>query len=513
MSRIVYEDPDYKIKEELASYKMRSGESKEVKKSRKSKSSMETREVFTITPSGSKSAEMLTTIEVYNEDKPDCKEASQRLMEMLRIGKNDITDEEEETSASEWEDEELNGRRRVVDGEEEEDEGECMAYGEHDDFKVPLEQMLEEKLGFTQDKNTKPYTHKAEKTERCEDSVDQRKNGQNYRLKPRDDILTKSDRELPNKGYDEQYSRDNAIPRTNHSNASQSQSFSSSRISEPNHPSLPVVIRTQPEPDGLKWYHDRPSPGHGAALREFKDAIFPLSWPMNLVQGTSTLHHYFDRPIDYLISWSDECAAYGFVKEFEDATDTVPLCVRFGGFWSLQAVKSMYIGCTVRVKGYLELKADVYHDEVLPVVPRGTDKSGFIFGGIPKASAFALEWAVISRPAIIRSIGLLKEDISYEEREKLHLVGIVKDVEYNEEFTVCQSKWPTPSIKCLPCPPYPVVINWLEIREKVIMHPTRHKSILLPEYIHHYMRTSEPTNGYVLGWVDLEMKPSRTFDD
>ncbi|CAD5229746.1 unnamed protein product [Bursaphelenchus okinawaensis] len=291
---------------------------------------------------------------------------------------------------------------------------------------------------------------------------------------------------------------------------------------KPIHPPVPSAPKLRPvepiiarEP---KWYYDKPSPNISTPLNEFKDKIYPLRNPIKLLQGARPFHFYLCPPVDYLIAWTDNCTALGYVKNFEDATENPPLCLRFGGFWSEKACKSMYVGCTVRVKAYLQLKEDIYTDEPLPVVPRGSveDSKDLLFKGIPMPSGYAAEWAVIYRPKIIRSLGLFKKDMSQMTKGNfLNLSGIVYDFEYEQELCVSHEKWPIPECKKLPEVDSAVVINWIEIQEKVIVHDSNHwQKILLPEYMHYYLKTSNATSSvYIFGWVDLTIEPSRTFED
>ncbi|CAD5229752.1 unnamed protein product [Bursaphelenchus okinawaensis] len=283
----------------------------------------------------------------------------------------------------------------------------------------------------------------------------------------------------------------------------------------------PRLTGTAPEwePDSLNYYKDRPAPGFNAMLTEYQQRLAPLTCTLYFMEGTGTMHYYFEKPVDYLISWTDNCIATGFVKRMDDATDMVPLCIRFGGYWSNKAVRSMYVGCTVRVRGYLELKERFNEKETMAISPRGSsEKPDFLFAGAPRPSAYALEWAVVHKPKIIRSIGMLLEDQSYEKKGKRHLEGIVQDFEYNERLVACHEKWPVPEMKALPIAPCPLIINWIEvwlnmINETVIIHRSQQRHIVLPDYIHYYLRTNQPVDKtYVFGWVDLAMKESRVFD-
>ncbi|CAD5233471.1 unnamed protein product [Bursaphelenchus xylophilus] len=279
-----------------------------------------------------------------------------------------------------------------------------------------------------------------------------------------------------------------------------------------------VIVETRPQraSDGLKWHTDRPSPGGHVEVNKWIQTYAPLVVPLHLTHYTDSKHFYFDQPIDYLIAWSDGHDCCGFVKQYDDATENVPLVMRFGGFWTSTAVRNMYVGCTVRVRGYVRMKdREGGQRDVAPIMTRGCDVGSVLFAGIPSPSAFAIEWAVVSRPKIVRTLGTLVEDKSYQPNDKGKLLlGRVKDCEYGDEYIACSEKWPIPEIKELPPVPSPVILNYVEITERHVTVKCKDKYLLAPEYMESYFRTSDPSDHtFLFAWLDLSMTPSRTFDD
>ncbi|CAD5233474.1 unnamed protein product [Bursaphelenchus xylophilus] len=264
--------------------------------------------------------------------------------------------------------------------------------------------------------------------------------------------------------------------------------------------------------DSLNWVVDPPSPPGFAQIEELRRRYQPLLTPMHLSQFTDRVPHCFDEPVDYWIAWLDQHDCCGFVKNVEDATETIPLIMRFGGFWTDKAVKSMYLGCTVRVRGFYKVSAIGNAREFGPFVTRGQKKNNNLFAGIPTPSAFAFEWAVISKPKIIRSLGMVFEDNSFEKKGGLFLGGMVKDVEYDEQYFASPEKWPIPEMKKIPAPGSPVIINYVEITDPYVTFECKDKLILLPPYMRDEMDTGPRIEqGYLFAWLDLTMVPSRKY--
>ncbi|CAD5233475.1 unnamed protein product [Bursaphelenchus xylophilus] len=265
--------------------------------------------------------------------------------------------------------------------------------------------------------------------------------------------------------------------------------------------------------DDLEWVREPPSPTSMVPIDRVRAEYYPLLAPMHLFRFTSRTPIYFERPVDYWIIWSDRHDCCGIVKKEEDTTDGVPLIIRFGGFWTDKAVRSMYLGCTVRVSAYYKMTGLGNSNELMEIVPRGSGIKDIVFAGIPVPSAFACEWAVISRPAIVRTLGIVQEDISYEKNRGFQLAATVMDCEYNEKFVACQEKWPIPQLKKVPEVGSPVIINYVEVREPHIFFECKDKVIPLPPYMCMEFRNKDVLwDNYVFGWLDIGMEPSRKFE-
>ncbi|CAD5229742.1 unnamed protein product [Bursaphelenchus okinawaensis] len=276
-----------------------------------------------------------------------------------------------------------------------------------------------------------------------------------------------------------------------------------------------VHTRTHNEDDGLKWHVDRHSPPGNELLSQWYDAFKPLVPPIHLANFTDIVCHQFDQPVDYLISWTDRHTCCGFVRNEVDATENVPLVMRFGGFWTDKAVHSMYIGCTVRVRRYVKMKVKGTSGYLTPgrITPRGLEYTAYLFAGIPISSAFAIEWAVVDKPRIVRTLGTLVKDLTQESKGTL-LVGDVKDCEYGDVYPAAMEKWPVPDIKKLPQVPAPVILNYVEIKQPHVLFKGRDRSLLMPSYMENDMPTSPVSeNSYVFAWIDLSLTPSRTFEE
>ncbi|CAD5233472.1 unnamed protein product [Bursaphelenchus xylophilus] len=263
--------------------------------------------------------------------------------------------------------------------------------------------------------------------------------------------------------------------------------------------------------DILKWHRERPSPGP-KCYREYREAMRPLVPPILLGQFTDSTPITLPKPVDYLISWCDHQTCCGFIKNVEDATENVPLVMRFGGYWTDCAILSMFVGCTVRATAYLKVKALKQGAQWNPLVPLGSDIRTFLFAGTPYPSAFAWEWAVVSKPNIVRSLGIIKEDHSYETEEFRHLRAVIQDCEYGEELFACPEKWPLPDIREVPPPGTAVAINYVEITEPHTLFHSRDKILLFPNYMVEYAKTTDILDKtYLFGWIDLTMQPSRCY--
>ncbi|CAD5229744.1 unnamed protein product [Bursaphelenchus okinawaensis] len=271
-----------------------------------------------------------------------------------------------------------------------------------------------------------------------------------------------------------------------------------------------VIVKTHPVgEDGLKWHCDTASPSFYYP-HEYRLRFAPVVPSLFLGQFTGRRTFKFDEPIDYLISWSDMLCCVGMIANNNDANSTVPLTVRFGGHWTDAAVKSMYVGCVVRVKAYMELK-ELHCANLSPVLPLGATKD-ISYIGIPIPTAFACEWAVVSKPRIVRSLGMLIEDKSYS-KEFYFPRGIVRDFEHNQELFAAPEKWPIHQVKELPPVNTTVVINYVEITTPHVIHDSRDKDILMPDYMRNYIsRTYSKVHSFVFGWLDLTMQPSRVYE-
>ncbi|CAD5229750.1 unnamed protein product [Bursaphelenchus okinawaensis] len=260
--------------------------------------------------------------------------------------------------------------------------------------------------------------------------------------------------------------------------------------------------------DEQEWQREAPSSGGGAD--ELAMEMYPLVPPMFLKQFTGKTPFQFDRPIEYIIVWCDSMCCCEMVRNEEDATETVPLIIRFGGHCS-DTVNKMYVGCVVAVRSYLEVKHVLKRSKMMPITSVGCDFRDMFYGGAPQPSAFALEWMVTYMPVIDRSLGLLVEDLSYGENF-LYLRGKVRDYEYNEEITVTYEKWPFLKEKKLPPINTAVVLNYVKFVDPYISFTNKHGSqIPLPQYMIKYVKADKDTTEYVFGWVDLSLQFSRRY--
>ncbi|CAD5229756.1 unnamed protein product [Bursaphelenchus okinawaensis] len=261
----------------------------------------------------------------------------------------------------------------------------------------------------------------------------------------------------------------------------------------------------------LKWHRDSYSPSHSPRINEIKEEHYPLVHPMHLKQFAHKTEVKFDHPIDYLINWHDTHDCCGMVKSEDDLDDKVPIVIRLGGYWCDKAVRTLYVGCTVRVKSFYRVGALGNNREEAEIVSSPSCISKIMFSGIPAPTGFAAEWAVIHKPKITRTLGMVTEDMSLENKAGTILNGLVRDYEFNEELMVCHEKWPIPQIKKVPEYGRTVVINYVEIDEPHSVYQCRDKGLLMPAYMGGYNDANYHDNTQFFAWIDLTMEP-RQFD-
>uniref|UniRef100_A0A1I7RJA4 Protein CASC3 n=2 Tax=Bursaphelenchus xylophilus TaxID=6326 RepID=A0A1I7RJA4_BURXY len=265
--------------------------------------------------------------------------------------------------------------------------------------------------------------------------------------------------------------------------------------------------------DGLEWFTDEPSPQYPSG--RLPHSIFD-NFDKRRVRRVHAYQITDDRPIDlpepvdYLISYNDTYTAVGFVKSPINAKHSaVPISIRFGGFWAKNWLGRIYLGCTVRVKQYV-LTCKNLHTDLVEFQSGDRDYAvRDLFGsGVPVASTFATQWAVVEQPKIVRSLGIV---LGVEPGTSLFdFTATIGDVEYNQKLTASIERWPA-DLKEPPKVARPVLINWVYVEQPHALFWTRGSFVVLPPHLSHIMHPAKGVSEdrYVFGGVDLTSEPSR----
>ncbi|CAD5229758.1 unnamed protein product [Bursaphelenchus okinawaensis] len=263
----------------------------------------------------------------------------------------------------------------------------------------------------------------------------------------------------------------------------------------------------------LKWHRDLPSPSFSVQLNRIKEEYYPLNYPMHLTQFSHKTEVKFDHTIDYLITWRDTHDCCGMVKSKDDLGDGVPIVIRFGGHWSEKDVRRLYIGFTVRVKSMYRVGAVGNCRKEADIVSSKNCINDIMFSAIPFPTAIACEWAVVHKPKIVRTLGMVLEDYTWENKNGLVLAGLVQDSKFNNKVMVCHERWPVPQMKKIPEFGRAVVINYVELNEPHTVYQCRDKGLLMPDYMSGVsVNANYHGESHHFVWIDLTFEPRR-FDD
>ncbi|CAD5229754.1 unnamed protein product [Bursaphelenchus okinawaensis] len=265
--------------------------------------------------------------------------------------------------------------------------------------------------------------------------------------------------------------------------------------------------------DGLIWHSEKPSPTGFAVLNQWKNLFGDIDTPLHLKQFTNSEATVFEEPIDYLISFTDHHCALGMVKNKTAAQSGIPLVVRFGGFWSNIAVKSMYVGCTVKVAAYYNVTNVLDIREMCEVIDiNSLCVKNVVYAGVPRATGCAAEWAIVSRPNITRSLGLVTNDNSGTSKYGLRVLeATLQDMEYSQRVFANHEKWMLTGHSRVPPVGNPVALSYIELNEPHCIFTCRDKLLLFPDYYGEMISKDVLEFSYFFVWVDTKLEPVKTF--
>jgi len=254
------------------------------------------------------------------------------------------------------------------------------------------------------------------------------------------------------------------------------------------------------DPSAYEWKHTEP-PHIIRAPPEACQRFAPRIKPRNYdVLVDSRVHQM--QPTEYLIGYSNQFISIGMIKRQEDIQGQ-PLTMQFGN-WKIVDGKDLCVGSTVIVKSFAQM-LDRHNNKPKMYPIKYSSLHDLINEGCAYSNVQAVDWAIVSKPKVISSIGRVKE-MTTEIRpgRYIRLIGTIYDYEYTCDYKVLDDFWPM-YIKEAPEKDSAVIVRWIEMKEPYSVFIGRNGlSTILPEYARNYLNLEKREADYIVGWVDTK---------